>query len=363
MKRIQISRCLALTLTLIMLLACAPVAHAEDFYWAPIMKRVTIYRARDTGSKTFGDLDEGEKVKVESKMTFKGQLWYQVRATYQDGSQQVGFMLPGAIPDGIPTTNFIGQIKVPREVKLHSAFSATSPVMQTVPAGGEIKIVRDYGGWYLALATNVFYGFVQKADDLLLTTVAPTVAPSSSTPVNSAPAGGNSSGTTTSIKLLSDKVASKGRIAKGTKLYKTNTLTDTYAYGQISAQGDCNIYYRVENDFYMVDVNGMYAYVPCQSVNVYDLNLGMPQFAGPVDAISVVGPAAPAATASTSSSSTGTVTNCSSWVSMRKKADSKSSRVAKVKKGASITILGTSGEYTKCSYNGKTGYILSSYIK
>ncbi|MDD3921741.1 MAG: SH3 domain-containing protein, partial [Eubacteriales bacterium] len=57
-----------------------------------------------------------------------------------------------------------------------------------------------------------------------------------------------------------------------------------------------------------------------------------------------------------------TITNCSSWVSMRKSASSKSTRLYKLNKGTAVTVLGTSGEYTKISYKSKTGYVLSTYV-
>ncbi len=65
----------------------------------------------------------------------------------------------------------------------------------------------------------------------------------------------------------------------------------------------------------------------------------------------------------TQTTRTGTIVNCSSWVSMRKSASSSSSRIAKLSKGVSVTILDASGSYYKISYDGKEGYVSSQYVQ
>ena len=65
----------------------------------------------------------------------------------------------------------------------------------------------------------------------------------------------------------------------------------------------------------------------------------------------------------TQTTRTGTIVNCSSWVSMRKSASSSSSRIAKLNKGVSVTILDASGSYYKISYDGKEGYVSSQYVQ
>ena len=64
----------------------------------------------------------------------------------------------------------------------------------------------------------------------------------------------------------------------------------------------------------------------------------------------------------TTGTSTATVVNCTSWVSLRQAASSGSNRLAKVTKGTTVTVNGTSGSYTYVTVSGKTGYILSSYL-
>lgn len=48
---------------------------------------------------------------------------------------------------------------------------------------------------------------------------------------------------------------------------------------------------------------------------------------------------------------------------MRKSASSSSSRIAKLNKGVSVTILDASGSYYKISYDGKEGYVSSQYVQ
>ncbi len=57
------------------------------------------------------------------------------------------------------------------------------------------------------------------------------------------------------------------------------------------------------------------------------------------------------------------VTKCTSWVSLRKTADTSSERLAKVPLGATVKSCVLEGSFVKCTYSGKTGYILAKYLK
>ena len=60
---------------------------------------------------------------------------------------------------------------------------------------------------------------------------------------------------------------------------------------------------------------------------------------------------------------TGTIVNCTSFVNVRAKATSNSTKLGTAKKGAVYTILGTSGNWTKIQYTkDKIGYVFSKYI-
>ena len=57
------------------------------------------------------------------------------------------------------------------------------------------------------------------------------------------------------------------------------------------------------------------------------------------------------------------VTKCNSWVSLRKYADTSSERLAKIPLGATVRSCVVAGKFVKCTYGGKTGYVLAGYLK
>lgn len=57
------------------------------------------------------------------------------------------------------------------------------------------------------------------------------------------------------------------------------------------------------------------------------------------------------------------VTNCDEWVSMRPTASTSSTRLQKVPKGATVTDCTVYGDFTFCTYNGKSGYVLTKYLR
>ena len=59
-----------------------------------------------------------------------------------------------------------------------------------------------------------------------------------------------------------------------------------------------------------------------------------------------------------------TVWNCREWVSLRKEADTSSTRLAKVPLNAQVVYLGdVFNGFVYCEYQGKSGYILKEYIR
>ena len=58
------------------------------------------------------------------------------------------------------------------------------------------------------------------------------------------------------------------------------------------------------------------------------------------------------------------VTKCSEWVSLRQSADKKSKRLATVYLGELVSqCVEVENGFIRCNYLGKTGYILSQYLK
>ena len=57
-----------------------------------------------------------------------------------------------------------------------------------------------------------------------------------------------------------------------------------------------------------------------------------------------------------------TVVNCSSWVTLRSSPSTSASSVAKVPLGSSVEGYYYNSQFTECYWNGKHGYILSTYL-
>ncbi len=70
-----------------------------------------------------------------------------------------------------------------------------------------------------------------------------------------------------------------------------------------------------------------------------------------------------ASSSTTSNGSTGVIYNCSNWVSLRKEANSSSSRVAKLTPNTSVTILGEQNGYYKVTAGNYNGYVLKTYVR
>ena len=91
---------------------------------------------------------------------------------------------------------------------------------------------------------------------------------------------------------------------------------------------------QTTNGFYQVVVNGVNGYMH-------------------KDYVKIVGETEAASTA------TGTTT---ANVYLRAKASSTGSVLTTVPKGATLTILGSSGEYYQAQYGSKTGYLVKKYV-
>ena len=69
-------------------------------------------------------------------------------------------------------------------------------------------------------------------------------------------------------------------------------------------------------------------------------------------------------TTTTTSTKTGYIYNCKSYVNVRAKASSSSTKLGIAEKDAEYTILGTSGKWTKIQYTStEVGWVFSTYIK
>ena len=65
----------------------------------------------------------------------------------------------------------------------------------------------------------------------------------------------------------------------------------------------------------------------------------------------------------TSDGKTGTIYNCKTMVNVRESATSSSKLLGTLKKGVTVEVLGTSGNWTKIKYGTGTAYVFSKYVK
>lgn len=366
MKHTRLTRAFSLLTTLAFLLAFlpAPIAQAAvsyNFITGCQASDVTVYYSPQTNSKDYGTLDEGDRVAVREKRD--GGWWGVAIENTKSGSTgdqvvySTGFVREdsGFLPSGIPTETFIGDSSTSQSTPLYSCPSTTKGAISTLNAGTGFKVIQEVGEFYFVFTSPMFYGYVIKSACKDLTVTAPTVT--------AAPVTAKASSNAVGFDNLN--VASKGKLVTNAMLYGINDMKSN-PIAQTPTGGDAQVYYRVANDFYLISTGpdfGFYAYVPAQSITVYDM-AAVPHHAGAVSAISGVSNGQTAVTSTAaSSSSTATIANCTSWVSMRAKASSSSKRLYKLSKGKSVTVLGKEGSYTKIKYNGKTGYVLSTYVK
>jgi len=208
---------------------------------------------------------------------------------------------------------------------LYVTASTSSHIYATIPAGTSLTALSATDN-FIYVYYGSYYGYVSKSN---LT-------------------GGTSTGSSTLTP--SNSIAAQGTVITGAVMYKTDS-TSGDRIGRISSSGSIGIISRTTTGFYYVVVGNYYGYIQTSEITVSTSALNSIPYSSPSGSSTTVTP-----------EKKSYITNCNSWVSLRKSASSSSSRLAKVPKNASVTILGTSGKYTKVSYNGKTGYISSQYV-
>ncbi|MDD4074657.1 MAG: SH3 domain-containing protein [Eubacteriales bacterium] len=248
------------------------------------------------------------------------------RATY---GGYTGYVLTSACTNGSASTStsvsyyLMTQYAAP----LYRESNTASTTLATVAASRSVGIISStYNGYYYVLVDGV-YGFMQ--------TTAFAAAPAT---VTTPAAIGN--------------VATYGTVSIGATIYASDSTT-SQALGRVSNAGTVSIISQTTSGFYYVRVGTYSGYIPTASVMVASDATVIPFSDETKLAVSANG---------VTVKKTGTIDNCQNWVSLRKSASSSSDRIAKVTKGSSVSIIETSGTYTKVDYAGTTGYILSSYI-
>lgn len=346
MRTITFKKGIALLLALIMTFALASVAFAyEVAYEVAVNRAVSVYNGINGGKALF-KLSTGESVQVIDTMSG----YYRVLIPDYDETRNSPVYIPaGSLPSGIPTTYFQYSAKITADkTPLNKYHTLATGTFTTLKKDDMVNVISSYGSYYF-VKYDRWYGYVAQSACVAIGAVA-TAAPAA-----------------TAAAYSKDEFSAYGHVAKSAILY-AEPSKNSKVIGQFNSEGVIGIIAQTgtaadnKPGYYYVSIKegGYKGFVETTAVFVSDAYLGKI----PTD----IGLAAQAETlakggATAASGTTGKVANCSQWVSMRESASSSSKRLAKVPLNASVTILGTSGNYTKVTYNSKTGYILSTYIK
>lgn len=292
-----------------------------------------LYKTASTAAQTFGTVAAGTSVGVIST---SGNFHY----AYVDG--YYGYILASACTNtGTGGTAVAYYVRTSYATPLYKTAALSGETYGTLTTGTSIGVINTSGNFYY-VSIDGYYGYVLTA------------------------------ACTTNTGTLSAEVVASGTVIAGTTLYSTDSTSAT-PIGTISTGGKISIVSQTTTGFYYVKIGTYYGYVLSTAVTVTNDATVIP-FTGdgplPTSTINPTGTTTAGGlititnnnTGAITAATTGTITNCNSWVSLRESATSASTRLAKVAKGSTVTIEGTSGSYTKVKYAGETGYILTYYI-
>ncbi len=289
-----------------------------------------VYSSASTGATSYTTIPVGTSVGVIST---SGAFYYVLYNGYY------GYIPTNYCSSSTVSTNTSVQYYMTTRyaTPLYSTTSTTSTTYTTIAMNTSVGVISATFDGYYYVYVNGNYGYVLK-DALYSTT-----------------------GTTTPISGTTNNIATYGTVAAGSTLYSSDSTTSS-ALGRVSNSGQVSIISQTTSGFYYVKVGSYVGYLQTTAVTVASDATVIPISDSTTYVPSTIPLINTTPTTGVTTKNTGTVENCVSWVSLRSEADSSSERLAKVTKGSSVSVLGTEGRYTKVSYAGTTGYILSSYI-
>lgn len=211
----------------------------------------------------------------------------------------VGYVSSQYLKTYTPTS--IKTYKTTANLNLRKSASTSSSILTTIPSGKEITYISTYGSWY-----KVFYngsvGYVSSA--YVNVTTSSTITPATTETYK----------TTVNLNLRTS-ASTSGSIL--TTIPSGETVTYRGTYGS----------------WFKVSYNGMTGYVSSQYLTP------------------------------TSTTSTKTVYSTTANLNLRQSTSTTSTILLTIPSGGLVTYLGTYGSWFKVTYNGKTGYVASEYLK
>ena len=365
-------------------------------YYVTLTTASPLYSSASTGATSYTTIPLGTRIGV---ISVSGSFYY----TLYNGSY--GYVPTSYCSNASGTNTYSSYVTTSSSTALYASASTSATISATVPSGTSLGVLSTSGSFYYTLyngiygyvlisncyASNVntnsnvqYYMTARYATPLYITTSTTggtysTIAMGTSVGVISVTYDGyyyvyvngnygyvlkdalySTNGTITSG--TTNSIATYGTVAAGSTLYSSDSTTSN-ALGRVSNAGQVSIISQTTSGFYYVKVGSYVGYLQTTAVTVASDATVIPIS----DTTTYVPPTIPLVNTSNSGSgvtvkNTGTIENCVSWVSLRESASSDSDRLAKVSKGSTVTIMSTEGSYTKVSYAGTTGFILSSYI-
>ncbi|MDO5111856.1 MAG: SH3 domain-containing protein [Clostridia bacterium] len=291
-------------------------------YYVTTNQSTVLYQYASTTDGTYTTVPSGASVGVIST---SGSFYRAVYGGY------TGYILTSACTSGAApvTTTVSYYLMTQYATPLYKDSSTTGGTLATIAASRSVGVISTtYNGYYYVVVDGL-YGFMPTT--AFAATPAATIG-TATTPI------GN--------------VATYGTVSIGATIYASDSTT-SQALGRVSNAGTVSIISQTTSGFYYVRVGTYSGYIPTASVMVASDATVIPFSDETKLAITPNG---------VTVKKSGTIENCQNWVSLREAASSSSDRIAKVTKGSTVSIIETSGAYTKVTYAGTTGYILSSYI-
>ena len=324
LRLVALAMCMALLLGL-----AAPAMAASIYAYGTVNANNTPVYSSTAKTATLGVFNLGDVVAVESQVS--AQSLYVVRLG--SSTTSVGYIAKSAVgtlsyslksgttvasvKTSGTSTGSAGVIANCTNCNFRAAASNSSTKLGTLNKGTVVSVLATEGSFYKIVA-NGTTGYVSK------TYVTIT----------------NTSGTTTTTSGTAGVIANcNSYVNFRATASATGTLLGTLS------KGTSVTVIATEGSFYKIVANGKTGYVS----KTY---------------VSLTGTSTPTTTTPTTTTPTsGTLTGSGTYVTLRSKAASSYSTVARMKVGTAVTISSESGDYYKVTASGKTGYVPKSNVK
>lgn len=328
MKNFSSKRALSALMIMVMvvglLMPAASATSTSNYATGYVATGTTLYSSYSTSTSS-GTITTGGTVYVVKAV---GDFYYIIVGNAEGYVLKTAISnISGTVPsEGIPSKVSVTTGYVAANTSIYASPSLSSNVLATTSNAGTITLEAKNGDFYLIKLSNVT-GYIHKSyvSNIAYEGLLETEGSASST-------GTSGSGTVTGV------------VASGAAIYTSASSTSS-VLGYVSGSGRINLEAQ-SGSFYKVTIGTTTGYIAASSVSDIQGSFSGSSSTGTV----------------TGTGTAGYVTNCNSWVTLRKSASSSSSSLAQVPKNAAITIYSTSGSYTYVDYNGTKGYISSTYV-